>query len=150
MAQNYVSALANGTYGGRCAQFDAHARAVLIASAGPHLTCPRLLSKCLPAKFKALATDQSQLLYATADVQQEGERTQVSLSGAAIGKATEQVTLRRERSRWRLTSPGDVVTRPRSLENWRECLDRLGWGRIMTAGGSVALRSRKARRGEPT
>lgn len=111
VAQNYVSALANGTYGGACAQFDAHTRAVLLTSAGSHVTCARLLSNCLPAKFKALASDQSQLLYATADVQQEGERAQVSLSGTAIGRATKQVTLRQERGRWLLTSPGDVVTR---------------------------------------
>ena len=111
VAQNYVSALANGTHGGACAQFDAHARAVLLTSAGSDFTCPRLLSKCLPAKFKALANDQSQLLYATADVQQEGVRAQVGLSGTAIGKATKEVTLRQERNRWLLTSPGDIITR---------------------------------------
>jgi hypothetical protein len=111
VAQNYVSALANGTYGGACAQFDAHTRAVLLASAGSHLTCSRLLSRCLPARFKALASDQSQLLYATSDVRQDGERAQVRLSGTGIGKATKQVTLRQQRGRWRLTSPGDVVAR---------------------------------------
>lgn len=111
VAQKYVSALANGTYVGACAQLDAHARAALLTSAGSHFTCPRLLSKCLPAKFKGLASDQSQLLYATADVQQDSERAQVSLSGTAIGKATKRVTLRQERSRWLLTSPGDVITR---------------------------------------
>jgi hypothetical protein len=111
VAQNYVYSLADGTYPGACALLDSHTRAAMLTSVGQRVSCPRLLARCLPAKFKALADDQSQLLYASTDVRQEGGRAQVSLTGTTIGKATKRVTLKQEQSRWLLTSPGDVITR---------------------------------------
>jgi hypothetical protein len=111
VTQNYVDAVAEGNYQGACSLLEPHTRAAVVASARTHESCPALLNRCLPNKIEVSAADQSQLLYVTIDIQTSGRRAQGTLSGLPVARAIKRVTLVRQRGRWRLTTPGQTVSR---------------------------------------
>ncbi len=111
VAQNYVSAVGEGNFAGACALFEPHALASLLASTGSHPTCPALLARCLPSRVTVTSADKLQLLYVNVDLRTSGSRAVAGLSGLPVASAIKQVTLVRRRSQWRLTSPGQAVTR---------------------------------------
>ncbi len=110
VAQNYVSAIADGYYPGACSLLDASVRAAMVASTGSHLACAALLAHCLPTRAN-VSTDQSQLLYVNTTSVAHGQRARVTLSGLPVARAIRRVTLADERNGWLLTSPGVAVTR---------------------------------------
>jgi hypothetical protein len=109
VAQNYVSAIAEGNFSGACALFEAHTRDRLVALSGS--SCPRLFARCLPRESTSLPRDQVQLLYANVDLRVSGAHAEARLSGTAVTKATKEVTLVDQHTHWRLTSPGGAITR---------------------------------------
>jgi hypothetical protein len=109
VAQNYVFAVAEGNYPGACALLEPGTRAGLAATA--RLSCPSLFARCLPNASTSVSHDQAQLLYANADVRVSGSRAAVRLSGPAVARAAQEVTLVNRQARWRLTSPGRAITR---------------------------------------
>jgi hypothetical protein len=111
ITQNYVDAIAEGNYPGACGLLAARTRAATVASARTHEDCAALLGRCLPSKIRVSAADQSQLLYVTIDLQTSGRNAQGTLSGLPVARAIKRVTLVRQRGRWRLTTPGQAVTR---------------------------------------
>jgi hypothetical protein len=111
VTQNYVDAVAEGNYPRACSLLEPHTRAAVVASARTHGGCAALLDRCLPNKIEVSAADQSQLLYVTIDIQTSGEKAQGTLSGLPVARAIKRVTLARQRGRWRLTTPGQTVTR---------------------------------------
>lgn len=111
VAQNYVYAVAEGNGSGACALLDARTRDTLVASTRSRRGCPALFARCLPKGSAILRRDQSQLLYANVDLRVSGAHADVRLSGTAAAKATKEVMLAHERTRWVLTSPGQFITR---------------------------------------
>ncbi len=111
VTQNYVDAVAEGNYQGACSLLEPHTRAALVASARTHGSCAALLDRCLPNKIEVSAADQSQLLYVTIDIRTSGHKAQGTLSGLPVAQAIKRVTLVRQAGRWRLTTPGQTVTR---------------------------------------
>jgi hypothetical protein len=111
VTQNYVDAIAEGNYPGACKLLAAPTRAALVATARTHEGCTALLGRCLPSKIRVSAADQSQLLYVNIDIQTSGPMAQGTLSGLPVARAIKRVTLVRQRGRWRLTTPGQAVTR---------------------------------------
>jgi hypothetical protein len=111
VTQNYVDAIAEGNYPGACALLEPHTRAALVASARTRQKCAALLDRCLPNSIRVSASDQSQLLYVTIDIQTSGRKAQGTLSGLPVARAIKRVTLIRQRGRWRLTTPGQAITR---------------------------------------
>jgi hypothetical protein len=111
VTQDYVDAVAEGNYPGACRLLSPHIRAAMVASARTRESCTALLGRCLPSKIRVSAADQSQLLYVTIDLQTSGRNAQGTLSGLPVARAIKRVTLVRQRGRWRLTTPGQAVTR---------------------------------------
>jgi hypothetical protein len=111
ITQNYVDAIAEGNYPGACKLLLARTQAALVAAAGTREGCAPLLDRCLPNKITVSAADQSQLLYVTIDIQTSGPTAQGTLSGLPVARAIRRVTLVRKRGTWRLTTPGQAVTR---------------------------------------
>lgn len=111
VAQNYVYAIAEGNYPGACALLGQPTLETLVSSAGSRGSCPGLFARCLPRGSTVLRRDQSQLLYANADLRVHGSRADVRFSDTAVARAAKEVTLIDQRTKWRLTSPGQVITR---------------------------------------
>ena len=109
VARGYVSALAEGGFRGACTMLAPEAWRHLQAAAG--LPCATLLARCLPEATTNLSRDQSQLLYVNADPRIAGRQTRVRLSGLAVAREINEVTLIDARGRWLLTSPGENITR---------------------------------------
>jgi hypothetical protein len=105
-AQKYVNALAAGYYRSACTLLDGRTRASLGGADG----CRKVLSRCLPYNAQVAKRDQSQLLYATVDVKVKRSRARAALSGTAVARALESVTLAKENGHWRLTSYGSAIT----------------------------------------
>ncbi len=108
--QNYLSDLAEGNYGGACAQLDGRARASLLRLQGSQSTCAKVFTRCLPDSATAPKKDQSQLLYATVEVNQSGPKADAVVSGSPVAKAVREVTLTKESGTWKLTSYGRGLT----------------------------------------
>ena len=108
--QNYLSALAEGNYGGACTQLDSRARASLLGLQGTRSSCTKVFTRCLPNSAIAPKKDQSQLLYATVAVNQNGPKADAIVSGTAVARAVKEVTLAEESGTWKLTSYGRGLT----------------------------------------
>ena len=108
--QNYLSDLAEGNYGGACAQLDGRARASLLRLQGARSSCAKVFTRCLPDNATAPNKDQSQLLYATIEVNQTGPKAAAVVSGTPVAKAVGEVTLTKESGTWKLTSYGRGLT----------------------------------------
>ncbi|HET9103613.1 MAG TPA: hypothetical protein VFN55_09690 [Solirubrobacteraceae bacterium] len=119
VASNYVYALGEGNNAKACGYFTPGARASLAASAHPRASCPEILRRCVPSRYRQASADQSQLLYANTDVTTHGDRATVTLSATPAAAAVRQVTVIHQHGHWRLTSPGRVVTRCLTAERHR-------------------------------
>jgi hypothetical protein len=108
--QNYLSDLAEGNYGGACAQLDRPARDALLRLKGSRSSCKRVFTRCLPDSAVTPKEDQSQLLYATVEVNQSGPKADAVVSGTPVAKAVKELTLAKENGTWKLTSYGRGLT----------------------------------------
>ncbi len=107
--QRYMNALAAGYYTKACGSLDSRARAELSGPAGSRATCKAVLARCLPYNANLLKRDQSQLLYATVEVQIAHQNARASVSGTEVARALKEVTLAKERGNWVLTSYGAAL-----------------------------------------
>jgi hypothetical protein len=107
--QRYMNALASGYYAKACTALDSHARAELSGPAGSRATCKTVLARCLPYNANLLKRDQSQLLYATVEVQIAHNRAKAAVSGTAVARSLKEVTLGKTRGGWVLTSYGAAL-----------------------------------------
>ena len=110
VAQNYVSAIAEGNFVGACAMIEPHARAHLLAATKTRISCPALFARCLPVSLAA-SGDQSQLFYANVLLATSGDRAQATLSRTPAADAARRVSMLDTRKGWVLTTPGHAVTR---------------------------------------
>jgi hypothetical protein len=108
--QNYLSDLAEGNYGGACAQLDRPARDTLLRLRRSRGSCTRVFTACLPNSAITPNKDQSQLLYATVEVNQNGARGDATVSGTPVARAVKEVSLAKENGTWKLTSYGRGLT----------------------------------------
>ena len=108
--QNYLSDLAEGNYGGACAQLDRPARDALLRLKGSRSSCTRVFTRCLPNSAITPTKDQSQLLYATVEVNQTGSKADAVVSGTPVARAVKEVTLAKKNGTWKLTSYGRGLT----------------------------------------
>lgn len=104
-----MNALAAGYYTKACGSLDSRARAELSGPAGSRATCKAVLARCLPYNANLLKRDQSQLLYATVEVQIAHQNARASVSGTEVARALKEVTLAKERGNWVLTSYGAAL-----------------------------------------
>lgn len=106
IAEDYVTAIADGNYSNACALLDRRARERLRGSMRSSAGCAPLLRRCLPTRATVLRRDQLQLFYANVDVRIAGPRATVRTSGTAVANRIGEVTLAKRRGRWALTSYG--------------------------------------------
>jgi hypothetical protein len=111
IAQNYVTAIAEGDYVSACGALDGHAREMLHASMRSRAGCATLLARCLPTNASVLQNDQAQLFYATVETASDGPNATVRTSGTAVARKIHEVRLAKERGRWQLTTYGEVKCR---------------------------------------
>jgi hypothetical protein len=109
--QSYITALGNGNYAQACAMLQPSARRRLIRLAGARVSCPRAFARCLPDRVTRLRHDQTQLLFADVQATTRGRTAVARVSGTAVATAVREVTLRRRRGRWHLTSYGSGLRR---------------------------------------
>jgi hypothetical protein len=108
IAQDYVSAIAEGNYAGACAILGRPARESLSAFTRSSASCPTLLRRCLPTQAAVLRRDQVQLFYANVSVTTAGSTASVRTSGTAAANRIRELTLAKNGARWELTSYGRV------------------------------------------
>jgi hypothetical protein len=108
--QSYLSDLAEGNYGGACAQLDRRARDSLLRLYRSRTSCAGVFTRCLPDRAIAPKKDQSQLLYATVQVDRHGSTANAVVSGSPVARAVKEVTLAEQRGTWKLTSYGRGLT----------------------------------------
>jgi hypothetical protein len=109
--QSYLSAISEGNYSSACSLLDSRTRKSLVR--GSRTNCATAFTRCLPNNAQSDQRDQSQLFYATAQVSVAGAKAHATVSGTAAARAIRQVTLARERRRWKLTSTGAAFKRCR-------------------------------------
>jgi hypothetical protein len=110
--QNYLNAVGAGNYSAACAMLDSRTREAPLKSAragGVRITCPKVFVRCLPDKVLRLARDQTQLFYASIDLNVTGKTASGAVSGTAVARALRTVTLANESGTWKLTSYGQAV-----------------------------------------
>lgn len=111
--QSYMTDLGEGNYSGACAQLDHGALASLETGTGRRASCPTVMARCLPNVSTALASDQTQQLYANIGLSITRKHGVALVSGTAVAKTVKKVTLADERGGWTLTSPGAALERCR-------------------------------------
>ncbi len=111
--QNYLNDLGSGNYEGACALLDKRTREAPLKSVRPRITCATVFARCLPDNVTRLTRDQTQLLYASIQVNVAGDGGSANVSGTAVARAIRKVTLANERGNWKLTSYGQAVHRCR-------------------------------------
>jgi hypothetical protein len=122
VAVNYAYDLAEGSFGGACAQLDRSARASIEHST--RISCARLFAHCLPTQASRINHDQAQLLYANVTLTMHGQnRADAVLSGTTVAKGIREVSLVEQRGVWRLTSYGRNIRRC-TVRTERERRDR--------------------------
>ncbi len=110
VAANYAYDLAEGSFGGACAQLERTARASIQRST--RTSCARLFAHCLPTQASHINHDQDQLLYANVTITLHGQkRADAVLSGTSVAKGIREVSLVEQGGVWRLTSYGRNITR---------------------------------------
>jgi hypothetical protein len=102
VADNYVSALAEGDYSIACAMLPSSAHASLARAGG----CVAALKRCVPAQPTNTSQDQTQLLYADVQANVTGSTAVADLSGTTVAKAVKRVTLVERNGAWSMTSYG--------------------------------------------
>ena len=113
VVQNYLNDLGAGNYAAACGLLDKRARDAPLKSAKPRITCAKVFVRCLPDNVIRLARDQTQLLYASIQLNMTGNTASASVSGTAVARAIRSVTLAEQQGTWKLTSYGQVVRRCR-------------------------------------
>jgi hypothetical protein len=108
IAQNYIAAIAEGSYSSACAMLDGAARTSLRRSTGSSGRCPILLARCLPTHATVLRRDQVQLFYANVEPTIMGSRAVVKTSGTAVANRIKTLTFTKTRDGWTLSSYGRV------------------------------------------
>ena len=108
--QNYLNDIGAGNYAAACGLLDKSAREAPLKAAKPRVTCAKVFVRCLPDSVIRLAHDQTQLLYASIQVNVTGKTANADVSGTAVARAIRNVTLAEQQgSTWRLTSYGQAV-----------------------------------------
>ena len=111
VVQNYLNDLGAGNYSGACALLDKRTREAPLRSVRPRISCSTVFARCLPNNVTSLKRDQTQLLYASVQMNVTGVKASADLSGTAVAKSIRQVTLAQKRGNWKLTSYGQAVHR---------------------------------------
>ncbi|MGZ6690219.1 MAG: hypothetical protein ACXVHQ_22395 [Solirubrobacteraceae bacterium] len=109
VVQNYLNDLGAGNYAAACALLDKRTREAPLKSARPRITCATVFARCLPDNVTRLTRDQTQLLYASIQVNVAGDTGSANVSGTAVARAIRKVTLANESGNWKLTSYGQAV-----------------------------------------
>lgn len=113
VVQSYLNDLGAGEYASACALLDKRTREAPLKSARPRITCPKVFVRCLPNNVIRLTHDQTQLLYASIQLNVNGNKATADVSGTAVARAITRVTLAEQRGVWKLTSYGQAVHRCR-------------------------------------
>lgn len=109
VVQNYLNDLGAGNYAGACALLDKSTREAPLKSVRPRITCATVFGRCLPDNVTRLTRDQTQLLYASIEINLAGDTASANVSGTTVARAIRKVTLANERGNWKLTSYGQAV-----------------------------------------
>jgi hypothetical protein len=113
VVQNYLNAVGAGNYSSACALLDKRTRESPLRSVRPRIGCPTVFVRCLPNNVIRLKRDQTQLLYASIQLNVSGDKASADVSGTTVARAIRKVTLADERGTWKLTSYGQAVHRCR-------------------------------------
>ena len=111
--QNYLNDIGAGNYDGACGLLDKRARDAPLKSAKPRITCAKVFVRCLPDNVIRLARDQTQLLYASIQLNVTGKTASATVGGTVVARAIRNVTLADQQGIWKLTSYGQAVNRCR-------------------------------------
>jgi hypothetical protein len=113
VVQNYLNDIGAGNYDGACGLLDKRARDAPLKSAKPRITCAKVFVRCLPDNVIRLARDQTQLLYASIQLNVTGKTASATGGGTVVARAIRNVTLTDQQGIWKLTSYGQAVNRCR-------------------------------------
>jgi hypothetical protein len=113
VVQNYLNDIGAGNYDGACGLLDKRARDAPLKSAKPRITCAKVFVRCLPDNVIRLARDQTQLLYASIQLNVTGKTASATVGGTVVARAIRNVTLADQQGIWKLTSYGQAVNRCR-------------------------------------
>jgi hypothetical protein len=111
VVQNYLNDVGAGNYAAACGLLDKHTRDAPIKAAKGRITCPKVFVRCLPDNVIRLARDQTQLFYASIQLNVNGNSASAAVSGTEVARAIKKVTLANERGNWKLTDYGEAVRR---------------------------------------
>ena len=117
--QSYLNDLGAGNFGGACGLLDKRTREAPLKSVRPRITCPTVFARCLPDNVIRLTRDQTQLLYASIQLNVTGDKASADVSGTSVARAIRKVTLANEQGNWKLTSYGQAVHRCRLSKSRR-------------------------------
>jgi hypothetical protein len=109
VVQSYLNDIGAGNYSGACALLDKRTREAPLKSVRPRISCPTVFVRCLPDNVIRLTRDQTQLLYASIDLNVTGDKASADVSGTSVASAIRKVTLAEEAGNWKLTSYGRAV-----------------------------------------
>ncbi|HET7052133.1 MAG TPA: hypothetical protein VFI54_27935 [Solirubrobacteraceae bacterium] len=109
VVQNYLNDLGAGNFSGACALLDKRTREAPLRSVRPRITCGTVFARCLPDNVIKLTRDQTQLLYASIQLNVTGDTASADVSGTTVARAIRKVTLSNEQGNWKLTSYGHAV-----------------------------------------
>ena len=113
VVQNYLNDIGAGNYDGACGLLDKRARDAPLKSAKPRITCAKVFVRCLPDNVIRLARDQTQLLYASIQLNVTGKTASATVGGTVVARAIRNVTLADQQGIWKLTAYGQAVNRCR-------------------------------------
>ncbi|MGZ4196270.1 MAG: hypothetical protein ACXVEW_06455 [Solirubrobacteraceae bacterium] len=113
VVQNYLNDVGAGNYAAACALLDKRTREAPLKSVRPRITCATVFARCLPDNVTRLTRDQTQLLYASIEMNVTGDKASANVSGTAVARAIRKVTLAEQQGNWKLTSYGRAVQRCR-------------------------------------
>ena len=109
VVQSYLNDIGAGNYDAACGLLDRSAREAPLKAAKPRITCAKVFLRCLPDNVIKLAHDQTQLLYASIQVNVKGHTASAVVGGTVVARAIRNVTLADQQSIWKLTSYGKAV-----------------------------------------
>lgn len=119
VVQTYLNDVGAGNYAAACGMLDRSAREAPLKAAKPRITCAKVFVRCLPDNVIRLARDQTQLLYASINLNVNGDKASAVVGGTVVARAIKKVTLANEASGWKLTSYGQAVHRCRLTKKRR-------------------------------
>jgi len=103
----YLTSLAQGNYASACAHLNGTGRHSLARATGSHVSCVKILDRCLPNRVRTDKKDQTQFNYATVDIITHGSTGSATVAGTAVARVVKRVTLAKEGKGWKLTSYGE-------------------------------------------